>query len=207
MGKRVRSFTLDFMKSTSPQTDAARLWLAFCQAAGLSQPTLDLLSWAEKGPERIGRWLPDIEGDPPVEIVTTNRSRKNVEDVTREVRVRSPRVPLMFRAVLRQRGEMPTLRHPHVVPPLWTLVSASVDFGPAGSLDRAWAVLELFADWEPEVASGWEMDEIVDALSEVPELLVAFVTDSETGPSLSHAERSLLDCLLAPVRNELLNEE
>lgn len=55
------------------------------------------------------------------------------------------------------------------------IVSATVDFGPDGSLDRAWAVLETFAGWAPEVASGWELDEIADALSEVPELRAEFV--------------------------------
>jgi hypothetical protein len=196
--RRIRSFTLDLTKSTRPLLDATKLWQAFCQAAGLSVDLpLTMRVWDEESPVALNRALPDVDGEPPVEIVTTDRSRRGHLDMEREVRIRGPRQPLEFHAVLARSGS-PALGDSFAQtftgrlnvesPPPWRLVSASVDFGPAGSLDRAWAVLETFA--------GWEIDEIADALSEVPELLVAFVEDGETGPVLSHSERGLLDRLL-----------
>lgn len=206
MTKRVRSFT-----TTTGLCAAEKLWRAFCQAAQISTaPSLDLRAWTEQGADWLNRRLPDVEGEPPAEIETTDRSRVGCFDVTRAVRVRGPRRPIEFSATFTRSGADPdcllSTAHSGLLPS-WRLVSTSVDFGPAGSLDRAWAVLETFAGWSPGHADEWDLDDIADALSEVPELNVAFVEDGETGPSLSHAERTLLDRLRAPVRNELQNEE
>lgn len=178
MTKRVHSFTI-----ITGLCVAEKLWRAFCQVARISTaPSLDLCTWTERGADWFNRRLPDVEGEPPVEIETTDRSRVGFLDVTRIVRVRGPRRPLEFSATFTRQGAVQRGAHPEVAYievefPLWRLVSASVDFGPDGSLDRAWAVLETFAGWAPEVASGWEMDEIRDALSEVPELHVEYVED------------------------------
>lgn len=170
--KRVRSFTID--KSLCA---AEKLWRAFCQAARISTgPSFGLRAWTERGADWFNRRLPDVEGEPPVEIETTDRSRQHCLDVMRFVRIRGPRKPLEFSAMFARQGEYRDIfATDEVVSPDWTLVSATVDFGPDGSLDRAWAVLELFAGWEPEVASGWDLDEIADALAEVPNLRAEFV--------------------------------
>ena len=181
MTKLVRSFT-----TTTGLCAAEKLWRAFCQAARISTaPSLDLRAWTEQGADWLNRALPDVEGEPPVEIETTDRSRRAHLDQTRVVRVRGPRRPLEFSATFARSGGplrgadldwiLATV-HPSLLPS-WTLVSASVDFGPAGSQDRAWAVLETFAGWAPGHADEWDLDDIADALSEVPELNVAFVED------------------------------
>lgn len=207
MMTRVRSLSLD--RRTHPaeadcEKAADRLWWAFCTASKLSC-SLSSVHWlwtaARQHSDLIVHFLGG-DGVPSVESRIVERTCNKLVDVERTTTI-SHRA-MRFDVISARRGVPCEDRG---TPP-WTLVSASVDFGPAGSLDRAWAVLELFAGWEPEVASGWEMDEIADALSEVPELSVAFVhDDGESGPSLSYAERLLLDHLLAPVRAELQQTE
>lgn len=181
--RRIRSFTITEASARAAErgfvTRVEALWSGFQMAARISTAPNFGLYWPDRTPEGLGRLLP---GDAPVEIVTRDRTGKRILDQERTITIRVPSSPLEFRVAFARQSEHGVIG---TYTPPWILVSATVDFGPAGSLDRAWAVLEQLAGWDAETASGWELDEIEDALTEVPEILVAFVEDGETGPALS----------------------